>query len=312
VAIDVELEPGERVIFQSKRGGPAGYSPLLWIVFIFGGMHVSGTLITLPILLASDADLPVSTWITSLVSLAVTIGLLVAWLRFTRGPAYVITDRKIIARRFLRAPIVLSPRDVAGATRYLVQYTRYGRVVNEVLTHRVVIGLRSGGAPMIGPVKDVEEFVGLLHGVAAGAINLSALPDVKGGLARAEERTDLFYARSTVTAGAPRGPLFIGPTKIIGFAERLLSNRQLQMLSVAGAETSAHEVEERVLDLARSAEWGRGRSVVMDREGVSLGMEGSRLVIGAGANSVAFELSAADAERAARFVKASQSHPYRA
>jgi hypothetical protein len=313
VATDVELEPGERVVFQSKRGGKAGYSPLLWIVFIFGGMQVFGALVTFPILLLTvDESIPISSWIAPFLTAVAFFTFLVLWIRFTRVPAYLVTDRKIIVKRFLRSPLVLSPRDVGGAARVLVQYTRYGRVVNEILTNRIVLGLRSGGAPKIGPVEDAEELVALLQGVASGAIDLAALPDVKGGLARAEERTDLFFARATVTAGAPRGPVFVGPTKIIGFAERLLLNREHQLLSVAGAEKPAHEIEDKMLDLARSAEWGRGKAVVMEREGVSLGVDGNRLVIGAGPTSVAFELPPKDAERAARFVKATQAHPYRA
>jgi len=312
VAIDVELEPGESVVFQSKRGGKAGYSPLLWIVFIFVGMQLFGSVLMLPILLTTDARITASTWITTLLTLGAFAALIVLWIRFTRAPAYFVTDRKIIARRFLRAPLVFSPRDIGGAARFLVQYTRYGRVVNEILTNRIVLGLRSGGVPKIGPVEDDDELVALLHGVANGSIDLAALPDVKGGLARAEERTDLFYARATTTAGQPRGPVFVGPTKIIGFAERLLLNREHQMLSVVGAEKPAQDIEDRMLDLAPSAEWGRGKAVVMDREGVSIGVEGNRLVIGAGPNSVAFELPQKDAERAAKFVKSTQAHPYRA
>jgi hypothetical protein len=313
VATDVELEAGERVVFQSKRGGKAGYSPLLWILFIFGGLQVFGAFVTFPlILLTAEESIPISSWAMPFLTAVAFLAFLVLWIRFTRSPAYLVTDRKIIARRFLRSPLVLSPRDVGGAARFLVQYTRYGRVVNEILTNRIVLGLRSGGTPKIGPVEDAEELVALLQGVANGAVDLAALPDVNGGPARAEERTDLFFARATVTAGAPRGPVFVGPTKIIGFAERMLLNREHQMLSVAGAEKPAQEIEDRMLDLARSAEWGRGKSVVMDREGVSLGVEGNRLVIGAGPTSVAFELPPKDAERATRFVKASQAHPYRA
>jgi hypothetical protein len=312
VAIDVELDPGERVVFQSKRGGKAGYSPWLWLLFLFGGMHLFGSLLMLPILLTSDAPISITTWATTIFFSGAAVALLVLWFRWKRVPAYLVTSRSIIARRFLRAPLVISPRDVGAAARFVVRLTRYGRVVNEIFTNRIVLGLHSGGVSKIGPVEDAEELVNLLLGVADGSIDLAALPDVNGGLARAEERTDLFFARVTVTAGAPRGPLFIGPSKVIGFAERLLLNREHQMLSIAGAEAHAETIEDRMLDLARSAEWGRGKAVVMDREGVTLGMDGDRLVIGAGPNSVAFELAARDVERATKFVKAAQAHPYRA
>jgi hypothetical protein len=109
----------------------------------------------------------------------------------------------------------------------------------------------------------------------------------------------------------PRGPLFVGPTKVIGFAEALLLPRQQQVLTIAGAERPAADIEQSVLELTRSAELGRGRAVVMDRDGVTLAVEGPRFMLTSGANVVAFELDPDDAKRAERFVKAIPGHPYR-
>jgi hypothetical protein len=99
MAIDIELEPGERVVFKSKRGGKAGYSPLLWIVFIFVGMQLFCSVLMLPILLTTDASISASTWVTTLLTLGAFIAPIVLWFRFTRAPAYFVTDQKMIASK---------------------------------------------------------------------------------------------------------------------------------------------------------------------------------------------------------------------
>lgn len=309
---DVQLSAGERVIFQSMRGGKAGYSPYLWILFILAGNHLLFSVARVPFLLARASEVEPIEWLMTLPSAVICVALIALWIRFKRSPGYFITDRRIIARRFLRKPIEVSLSDVTSAARFTVLYSRYGRIVSEQLTHRIVVGVRSVGAVKFGPVLDAEDMTGLIVSIAQGSVDPRALPDVHGGPARAEERTDLFIARTTMTAATPRGPLFIGPTKIIGFAERFIVGRLRQVLTITGAESPAEEIEERMFELAQNIEWGRGKSVVMDREGVSIGVEENRLTVGSGATSVVFELPSSDAQRAAKYLKATQAHPYRA
>jgi hypothetical protein len=313
VANDLVLQAGERVVWRSKPGGPAGYSVWLWLLFIFAGMQVFGSFMSLIFIFATDikAEAGFSSLLMPIGTLLVAVVFLVAYLRFKKGPAYFVTDRRFIARRFLNTPLIFDPREVVGAARFLVQYTRYGRVVNEILTHRVVVGLRSGGTFKFGPVEDADELVTILQGVGQGVLDLRTLAGVDGGLSRAEERSDLYFALTTTTGGAPRGPLFVGPTKVIGFAEVPFAARRYQILSIVGADRSAEEIEESVISLVRNPEWGRGRGVVMEREGLSINVEGSRLVIGSGPQSVAFDLTPQDAERAVKYLKANQGHPYR-
>jgi hypothetical protein len=312
--VATDLTQGERIVFRSKRGGIAGNSGWMWLLFIIGGSQVCGAITAFAVLFSdgpNEKGPSVSVFLMPAATVVVAFVLLVLWIRYKRQPAYFVTERRLIARPFLLAPLVMDLRNVAGANRILVQYTRYGRVVNEILTNRIGVQLRSGGGHRFGPVEDADELVALLQGVAQGVVDCRALPDADGGLSRAEERRDLFFARWTLTAGLPRGPLFVGPTKVIGFAEALLLPRQQQMLTVAGAERSAHDVEQSVLELAKSMEFGRGRAVVMEREGVTLAVDGSRFLLTSGSHVVAFELDEKDAKRAAKFVRETQIHGYR-
>ncbi|MFO0759635.1 MAG: hypothetical protein U0359_24290 [Byssovorax sp.] len=308
----LKREPGERIIVQSKRGGPAGYGGLMWLGILFGGSQVLGALMFVPMMMSSDAASPgAQMWIMTLLTLVIFGVFLGRWILLRTRPAYVITDRRLIGRRLFLPPVAVPLEDVAGAVRVLVQYTRYGRVVNELLTHRVGIARRSGGMFRIGPIADVDELVSLLQGVAHGHIDCKALPDAEGGLAAAEARTDLFYAQKTLTGGLPRGPLFVGPTKVIGFAENFLQMRQYQVLTMVGATRPAEEVEQSVLALAQSDSIGRGRAVIMDREGLTLAVNGAQLALESGEHRVAFNLAEEDAARAAKYLKGSQTHAYR-
>lgn len=304
----LKLEPGERVIFASGRGGAAGYNGLVWLGFLLLGMQVFGGCVSLS-LLASSSEFHLNgiSWM-SFAWLALGGYLIARWIGQRRGQSYVITDRRFIARRMLLGPLTVPLSDLAGARRILVQVTRYGTVINEINTHRVVLGVKNGTSK-IGPVRDVDELVSLVNGIATGFVDPRLLGDVNGGPSRAEERGDLFFAKKTVTAGAPRGPLFIGPTKVIGFAEVQRPHQEQRMLTIAGAEIDAASVEENMLDLGQSRLCGR--AVVMDRSEGALLVEGKELVLASGANRVAFGLDEADAQRALKYVKAIAGQTYR-
>lgn len=310
----IKLEPGERVVLQSPRGGTAGYGGLMWLLILFGGSHVCGALMIIPLLVSDDskrADGTTTMMISSIVSLLVGGAALVRWLLLRRQPSYFITDRRLIARRLFWTPVVIDLDNVASAARFMVKYTRYGRVVNEVLTHRVAVAFHSGGYRRLGPIKYPDEFTALLQSVAHRIVDCRALPDVSGGLSAAEARTDVFFAQTTLTGGAPRGPLFVGPTKVIGFSEVFFTTRLYQVLTIVGASRSPEEIEQSVVALAQNSEFGRGRAVIMDREGLDLSVVGGQLLLTSGDKKVAFDLAPPDAERAAKYAKRGQTHVYR-
>lgn len=311
----LKLEAGERIIFQSKRGGSAGYGGLMWLLILFGGSQICGALMIIPILVGGTSEGKgegaTQMVVMSVITLVVGLAAVGRWILLKVRPSYFITDRRLIARRLFLLPVAIELENVASAARVLVQYTRYGTVVNELLTHRVAVGFHSGGARRFGPIKDADEFTSLLQSVAHKVVDCKALPDVNGGLAAAEARSDLFFAQTTQAGGAPRGPLFVGPTKVIAFAEVFFATRLHQVLTIAGASRTPEEVEQSILALAQSAEFGRGRSVVMDREGLHLGMQGNQLLLTSGDNKVAFDLAPPDAERATKYVKRGQAHAYR-
>jgi hypothetical protein len=307
----VKLEPGERVIFRSARGGAAGYSGGMWLLILFGASQICGGFMMVPFLLKNESgDGATQISVMTIVTLVVSVVVLVRWIMMKVRPAYFITDRRLIARRLLLPPVVIDLENVGGAVRVLVQYTRYGRVVNELLTHRVGVAFHSGGSRKFGPIKDADDFASLLQGVAEGIVDCKALPDADGGLAPAEARSDLFFARATLTGGAPRGPVFVGPGKVTAFAEPFFSIRLNQVLTIAGAQRRPEEIEASMLAIAQSAEL-RGRAVVMDREGLNLAMDGRQLKLSSGDHTVAFDLAPEDADRAAKFVKRAPANAYR-
>lgn len=301
------LEPGERIIFQSTLGGPAGYSGWMWLGILFGGSQLCGLLIWVPLMISGESSRSgsgnPSQYIMSALTLLICGAALVRWILMRTKLAYFITDKRLIARRLLLTPVAIDLDNVASAARVLVQYTRYGRVTNELLTHRVAVAFHSGGYRRFGPIKDADEFVSLLQGVAQRSIDCKALPDIHGGPPLAEVRSDLFFARTTKTAGAQRGPIFVGPTKVIGFAEPFFGMLLNQALTIAGASRSPHEIEEQMLAMAQSSSFGKGRAVIMEREGLDLVVEGQQLKLTSGDQAVVFELEAEDAVRAAKSYK---------
>jgi hypothetical protein len=306
----VPLATGERILFTSARGGDAGHSSWWWLLAIFGGMQVCNGLMFAVHALANPTDslLPGGPVVPLLGLLggAVALG---RWIQLKIQPAYVVTSQRIIARRVFLPAITFAPEDVGAAARFLIKHMRYGRVVREQLTNTLVVALRSGGTRRFGPVKDADTLVVLLTGLAQGVIDVRALPGVGGELSAAETRRDLFFARTTRTGGAERGPLFVGPRAVIGFAAELTTSRMLQLYTIVGSQRPAEDIEARMIALAENTEFGR--AVVMKREGTTLTLDGKRLLLASETNQVAFDLSPEDARRAEAQLPKNEAHPYR-
>ena len=80
---------------------------------------------------------------------------------------------------------------------------------------------------------------------------------VRGGLSMAETRRVLFFfARATSAGGAGRGPLFVGPGAVIGFAAKLMTSPMLQLYTIIVAQSPAEEIEERMIALTENIEFG--------------------------------------------------------
>lgn len=306
----VPLATSERIIYSSVRGGDAGHSGWWWLLAIFGGMQACNGLMVSIHLLTNPVDsiLPGG---PALPLLGILLGALALgrWIQLKVQPAYIVSSQRIIARRVFLPAITFAPEDVGAAARFLIKHMRYGRIVREQLTHTLVVALRSGGTRRFGPVKDADTLVVLLTGLAQGVIDVRSLPGENGELSAAETRRDLFFARATRTGGAERGPLFVGPGAVIGFAAELMTSRMLQLYTIVGAQRSAEEIEERMIALAENIEFGR--AVVMKREGTTLTLDGKRLVLASETGQVAFDLLPDDARRAEAQLPKSEAHPYR-
>jgi hypothetical protein len=303
----VPLLADERVIFSSRRRGDAGHSVWWWFLAIFVALQVCGGLTFIGVALGtSEQGLhgSVSTTITLLLAAAG----LARWLQLRLQPSYFITSQRVIARRFFQSPLLFAPQDVGAAARFVIKHMRYGRLVRTQVTHSIVVALRSGGTRRFGPVEDAEGMLMLLEGIAQGVIDVRVLPGQAGELSRAETRRDLFFARASRAAGAERGPLFVGPTTVIGFAAELLEARMLQLYTILGAERSAEDIESRMVALAHNTEFGR--AVVMNRAGTTLTLDGQQLLLLSESSKVGFELLPEDALRAKTQLPRDE-HPYR-
>lgn len=162
-----------------------------------------------------------------------------------------------------------------------------------------------------GPVLDFEGVWDLIHyGVLTNTINLSALPALDGGAAPAEKRNDLLLLASTKTDGDEYGPLFIGPTKIIRFTEKLPHLLQSILWTVAASENTPEEMEHHLQQLVRHPQ--SGHSNVWERDLCNAVVKGNTLELTTPERVIEMELRPADVTRTAAFVRAWRpAHPMR-
>ncbi|HEY4120530.1 MAG TPA: hypothetical protein VGM56_21845 [Byssovorax sp.] len=127
-----------------------------------------------------------------------------------------------------------------------------------------------------------------------------------GRIARAELRDDVFFARSSRSGDAPAGPVFVGPSALVGLRSPLAGPPLYLALSVAGQAQPADDVERRMIELARRATCGP--AVVVQRDGAALRVEGDALVFDGPGGRVSFALDPLDAERARRFTRTATAY----
>ena len=249
------LEPGEKVVWQSRGGGPAGYGQWVYDVAVLVGLHLCGSMALVPMLAigatsssyedrhptyddggyADPTAAPprpelttgdmVMALLPSLLCTVISFGLVGAAgyvvIRPRLRPSYFLTPSRVIAAKLMGGFETWPLARIRQARQYVAIYQgRYGQR-HEVLTNRVELVLDSGGVVRIGPVADVSSLLDLFeHAVSSRWIELAALPEVGGALAPAEARDDILFVARTSTSAMPYGPLFVGPTRVVRFTER--------------------------------------------------------------------------------------------
>jgi hypothetical protein len=334
----VPLQPGEKIVWQSRGGGRAGYGQWVYVVAVLVGLHLCGTLAFLPIALlgatSSDtetygdayggmdddpyaygaAEVPrrelsigetVLATLPSLLCTLISFGLAGAAgyvvIRPRMRPSYFLTPRRVIARKLFGGEESWALSDVREMRQYVAVYQgRYGSV-QEVPTNRVQIKLSSGAWVTFGPVADMEGLLDLFeHAVATRWIELDALPEVDGALAPGEARDDVLFIGRTRTTGMSYGPLFVGPSRVVRFTEVLEAHQLGRLYSLLARPETDVEIEELIVSTARSGNFGHFVDVA--REDARPSIDARVLSLRLGERHEPIDVSSADADRARRFL----------
>lgn len=318
------LEPGEKVVWQSRGGGPAGYGSWVYVVAVLVGLHLCGSMALVPILAvgagASSYAEPsyddtydaapraeagtastVLALLPTLLCTLISFGLVGAAgyvvIRPRLRPSYFLTPSRVLAAKLTGGFEAWPLSRVREARQYVAVYHgRYGQR-QEVLTNRVELVLDSGGVVRFGPVADVTSLLDLFeHAVTTHWIELEALPEVGGALAPAEARDDVLFVAKTSTAAMPYGPLFIGPTRVVRFTEVPEAHQLGRLYTLLARPGTAEELEELLVSTARAGTLGH--FVDVSREDARPSVDGKIVSLRLGERLEPVALSAADADRA--------------
>lgn len=329
------LEAGEKVVWQSRGGGPAGYGQWVYVVAVLVGLHLCGTLAFIPIAILGatshashryddyddgygaprEEPSTAETVLAALPSLFCTLisfGLAGAAgyvaIKPRLRPSYFLTQRHLVAAKLFGGYERWPLERVREMRQYIAVYHgRYGQR-HEVATHRVELKLDSGGWVKVGPIADLQALLDLYeHAVATRWIDLDALPEVDGAPAPGEARPDLLFVARTTTDAMRYGPLFIGPTRVVRFTEVPDAHQLGRLYSLLARGDAAEEAEEVFLATARTGNLGHFVDVPRDEARPSI--DGDVISLRLGERVEPISLSRADADRARRFL-ASRS-PYR-
>ncbi len=296
MARDLLLLPGERLLWSSPRGrsrflARANNPRMIMGMFILGFY-----------LLAMLAWGLVQVGVAGTVPILGLLAALVYWLRWrARQPAFFLSEQHLFCRRRLGGWDVHDLSLLRRCERFIDRVrTRYGGVV-ETATDAVTLTFEGRPSPLVGPVKDFQGLWDLLqHGVLAKDVSFAALPSLDGAPSPAEKREDLLFVLQTRTGAETYGPLFIGPTRLIRFTEPLPRLLEGTLLTLLASPRSAAEIEPQLAHLVRHPQ--AGHSLVLELAAVSMLVEGTTLRVERPEREEEIELSARDAERAARFV----------
>lgn len=308
------LEQGERLVWQSKAGGTAGYNQLVviaaFLVIFFGG----SSLCTTPMIFMTVQDMGVVEIfrgvVSSLVCIVPMFGLIAVWAIPRVRPSFFLTDRALVQRKLFGGYERFPLNEIAAAERYVAVYQgRYGP--RQVVTHRLAVVLRSGTGNrqvLFGPTKDVDHLLELLHnGVLRDWVDLSMLPAVDGSPAPAESRGDFFVCARSSDDGFDYGPVFIGPRRIVRFTESLGGDVLGRLYTTLGRATGPGDAEQAVAEILRNP--ATGHYLELPREGTATTLDGDRLTLRGPETTHNVELAPRDAERLRGFLTLSRRAP---
>jgi hypothetical protein len=289
--------PGERVLWAGARGEPARLPGgavgcrivYAWFLLCMFGGCLLFSLLVLP-----------QTRVFAFGSVFAIAGGVVAYRRYRKKPAIFVTDRRLIERTILGVTSA-DLADIATYRRRVDQYVYQG-TTSDRATNIVVLTLRSGGARSIGPVAEYDDLTRLLDGIVTRDVDVTTMRSMDGQPAEAEKREDVFVAVENGTREDPYGPLMIGPRGLVRFTSKLPIGVEGLLLTAIARAGSPEEVESLVVQLSRRPDVGH--ALVLDRSNAKLGMNGTTLEIDLGNRVERVQLSAADAERARKFLGA--------
>jgi len=325
------LEPGEKLVWQSRGGGPAGYGQWVYVVAVLVGLHLCGSMALVPLLAigASSSsyddrhpayddggyadpyappprpeptlgDMALAL-MPSLLCTVISFGLVGAAgyvvIRPRLRPSYFLTPSRVVAAKLMGGFEIWPLTRIREARQYVAVYQgRYGQR-HEVLTNRVELVLDSGGVVRIGPVADVSSLLDLFeHAVSSHWIELAALPEIGGALAPGEARDDVLFVARTSTAAMPYGPLFVGPTRVVRFTEVPEAHQLGRLYTLLARPGTADELEEVLVSTARGGTLGHFVDVARDEARPTV--DGKTVSLRLGERLEPVVLSAADADRA--------------
>lgn len=308
------LEQGERLVWQSKAGGTAGYNQLVVLaavlILFFGG----SSLCSLPMVFFAARDLGIAEVLTGLVNTLVCAGpmvvLIAIWAIPRFRPSLFLTDRALVQRKLIggyeRHPL----NEVAAAERYVAVYHgRYGP--RQVVTDRLAIVLQSSTGNrqvLFGPTKDADHLLGLIHnGVMRDWVDLSLLPSVDGAPAAAESQGQFFVCAKSSDDGFDYGPLFIGPRRIVRFTEVLGGDILGRLYTTLGRAPGPGDAEQAVTEILQNP--SAGHYLELPREGTHTALDGNRLTLRGPESTHHVELPPRDADRLRDYLTLSRRAP---
>jgi hypothetical protein len=316
------LGAGEKIVWQSRGGGPAGYGQWVYVIAVLVSLNLCGSIAFIPLGIlgasslggAATPDLAARTLgaLPSFLCLALSLGLAATGAFVALKPrlrhSYFLTQERLIAAKLWGGHESWPLERIREVRQYVAVYHgRYGQR-QEVATHRVELQLDTGAWTKVGPIADVQALLDLYeNAVATRWVDLAALPDVGGGLAPGEARADLLFVARTRTAGMSYGPLFIGPSRLIRFTEIPEAHQLARLYSLLGRDGAAEELEELFVASARAGTFGHFVDLACDDAKPSI--DGDVVTLRFGERTEPVALDRADADRARAFLAGPS--PYR-
>jgi hypothetical protein len=320
---ELGLSAGEKVVWQSRGGGPAGYGQWVYVVAVLVGLNLCGSVAFIPLAIlgaSSDAgrydeygeptpqlglgaqllaSLP-SLFCTG-ISIAFVVAAVFVAIKPRLRPSFFLTQERFFAAKLFGGYESWPLARIREMRQYVAVYHgRYGQR-QEVATNRVELRLDSGAWVKAGPIADLQALLDLYdNAIATRWVELDALPEVGGAPAPGEARPDLLFVARTSTAAMQYGPLFVGPTRVVRFTEVPEAHLLARLYSLLARPGTAEELEEVFVASARAGTFGHFVDVARDEARPAI--DGDVVTLRLGERHEPVQLARADAERARTFL----------